>query len=110
MEERILGMNSNIVSSKVMPSYLSYSCAIELEYSFYVIILTYELAYSLYVMILTCSFDMIISYELDYSFYAMILSYRTLCLIIHAIYVLRFRAKYRWWFIVPSGMPMPYAF
>jgi hypothetical protein len=79
-----------------MPSYLSYSCAIELEDSFYVIILTYELAYSLYVMILTCSFDMIISYELDYSFYAMILSYRTLCLIIHAIYMLRFRAKYRW--------------
>jgi hypothetical protein len=39
LEERILGMNSNIVSSKVMSSYLSYSCAIELEYSFHVIIL-----------------------------------------------------------------------
>jgi hypothetical protein len=86
-----------------------YSCAIELEYSFYVITLIYELAYSLCIMFLTCSFDMIIAYELDYSFYARVSSYRTLCLIIHAIYLLRFRAKYRWWFVVPSGMPMPYA-
>jgi hypothetical protein len=78
-----------------------YSCAIELEYSFHVITLMYELAYSLCIMILTCSFDMITAYELDYSFYARVSSYRTLCLIIHAIYLLRFRAKYRWRFVVP---------
>ena len=109
MEERIVGMNTNMVSSKVMLSFHIYSCAIELEYSFHVIILTYELAYSLCVMILTCSFGMIISYELDYSFYAMISSYRTLCLIFQAIYMLRIRAKLRWWFVVPSGVPMSYA-
>jgi hypothetical protein len=104
LEERILGMNSNIVSSKVMPSYLSYSCAIELEYSFHVIILTYELEYSLCVMILTCSFDMITSYKPDYSFYARVSSYKTLCLIIHAIYLLRFRAKYRCLRVCPCPM------
>jgi hypothetical protein len=102
-------MNTNMVSSKVMLSVHIYSCAIELEYSFHVIILTYELAYSLCVMILTCSFDMIISYELDYSFYAMILSYRTLCLIVHTIHMMRIRAKLRWWFVVPLGMLMSYA-
>ena len=105
-EEKHLGMNTMKISSKVLLSYLQYSCAIELEYSFHVIILTYELAYSLCVMILTCSFGMIISYELDYSFYAMISSYRTLCLIFQAIYMLRIRAKLRWWFVVPSDLPM----
>jgi hypothetical protein len=89
-------MNTNMVSFEVMLSVHIYSCAIELEYSFHVIILTYELAYSLCVMILTCSFDTIISYELDYSFYAMILSYRTLCLIVHTIHMMRIRAKLRW--------------
>jgi hypothetical protein len=89
-------MNTNIISSKVMLIFHIYSCAKELEYSFHVITLIYELAYSLCIMILTCSFDMIIAYELDYSFYARVLSYRTLCLIILAIYLLRFRAKYRW--------------
>jgi hypothetical protein len=109
LEERVIGMNTNMISSKVMLSFHIYSCAIEPEYSFHVIILTYELAYNLCVMILTSSFDMIISYELDYSFYAMILSYRTLCSNFHAIYMMRIRAKLRWRFVVPSGMPMSYA-
>jgi hypothetical protein len=106
LEERILGMNNTIMlSSKFNLSYLLYSCAIELEYSFHVIILTYELAYSLCVMILTCSYDMILAYELDYSFYARVSSYKTLCLNIRTICLLGFRAKYRWWFIMPSGTP-----
>jgi hypothetical protein len=92
-------------SSNFKLSYLLYSCAIELECSFHVIILTYELAYSLCVMILTCSYDMILAYELDYSFYARVLSYKTLCLNIHIICLLGFRAKYKWWFIMPSGAP-----
>ena len=61
MEERFFGMNMK-KSSKVLLSYYQNSCAIELEYNFHVIIMTYELAYSFYVMSLTC---------------------RTLCLIIH---------------------------
>ena len=66
-------------------SYLLYSNAYELEYScIHVIITIYELAYSLYVMILTCL---------------------TLCLTFHTIYMMRIRAKLRWWFIVPSGVP-----
>jgi hypothetical protein len=71
------------ISSKVMLSYHKYSCAIELDYSFNVIILTYQLAYSLYVMILTCS---------------------TLCLTIHMTYMSRSRAKLRWRLIMPSGV------
>ena len=71
-------------SSIVMLSYLQYSNAYELDYSSHVIIMIYELAYSLYVMILT---------------------YRTLCLIIHITYMSRIRAKLRWWFIVPLGVP-----
>jgi hypothetical protein len=60
LEERILGMNNTTMfSSKFKLSYLLYSCAIELEYSFHVIILTYELTYSLCVMILTCSYDIV---------------------------------------------------
>jgi hypothetical protein len=109
LEDRIIGMNTSMVSSKVMLSFHIYSCAIELEYSFHVIIVTYELAYSLCVMILICSFDMIISYELDYSFYVIISSYRILFLNFHAIYLMRIRAKLRWRFVVPSGMPMSYA-
>ena len=53
-EERNLGMNTIKSSSIVMPSYLQYSSAYELEYSCLVIIMIYELAYSLCVMILTC--------------------------------------------------------
>ena len=48
-------MNTKRISSKVMLSYLQYSSACELEYSYIVIIMIYELAYSLCVMILTCS-------------------------------------------------------
>ena len=54
-EERNLGMNTIKSSSIVMPSYLQYSSAYELEYSCLVIIMIYELAYNLCVMILTCS-------------------------------------------------------
>jgi len=87
-KERKLGMNTNRISSKVMLSFYKYSCAIELEYSFHVIIMTYELAYSFYAMILTCA---------------------TLCLIIHTICMIRSRAKLRWRFVVPLGLPMSYA-
>jgi hypothetical protein len=80
-------MNTRRISSKVMLSFYEYSCAIELDCS-HVIILTYELVYSLYVMILTCA---------------------TLCLTIHMTYMSRSRAKLRWRFIVPSGLPMSYA-
>jgi hypothetical protein len=62
---------------------------------------TYELKYSLYVMIL--------AYEVAYSFYVMNLTYMTLCLIIHITYMIRNRAKLRWWFIVLSDVPMSYA-
>jgi len=57
LKEVLLGMNTSMKSSsKFMLSYLLYSYAYELEYSFvHVIIMIYELAYSLYVMILTCS-------------------------------------------------------
>ena len=79
-------MNS---SSKVLPSYFQYSSAYELEYSFHVIIMTYELTYSFYAMRVTC---------------------RTLCLIIHITYMSRIRAKLRWWFIVPSGVPKSFTY
>ena len=78
-----LGMNIKS-SSIVMLSYLQYSNAYEIDYSSHVILMIYELTYSLYAMILTC---------------------RTLCLIIHMTYMSRIRAKFRWWFIVPSGVP-----
>jgi hypothetical protein len=84
MEEGIFGMNNTMIYSIVMLSYLQYSNAYELDYSSHVIIMIYELAYSLYVMILTC---------------------RTLCLIIHMTYMSRIRAKLRWWFMVPLGLP-----
>jgi hypothetical protein len=71
----------------------------------HVIILTYELAYSLCVMIVMCSYDMILVYELVHSPYARFSSYKTLYLNIHTICLLGFRAKYRWWFIMPSGTP-----
>ena len=75
-------------SSIVMLSYLQYSNAYELEYSCLVIIMIYELAYSLCILILTCS---------------------TLCLTIHMICMSRTRARLRWQFVVPSGLPMSYA-
>ena len=81
-------MNTIKSSSKVLLSYLQYSCGIELEYSFHVIIMTYELAYS---------------------FYAMILTWATLCLTIHTTCMSRGRAMLRWRFIIPSGLPMSYA-
>ena len=65
-------MNNTMKSSSiVMLSYHLYSCAIELEYSYLVIIMIYELAYSLCVVILTCS---------------------NLCLIIHMMCMSRSRA------------------
>jgi hypothetical protein len=84
-EERNLGLNTIKSSSIVMLPYLQYSSAYEVEYSCLVIIMIYELAYSLCVMILTCS---------------------TLCLIIHMTCMRRSRARLRWWFVVPSGLPM----
>jgi hypothetical protein len=77
-------MNNTMSSSIVMLSYLQYSNAYELDYSSHVTIMIYELAYSLYIMILTC---------------------RTLSLIIHVTCMSRIRAKLRWRFIVPSGVP-----
>jgi hypothetical protein len=78
-------MNIIKSSSIVTLAYLQYNNAYELDYSSHVIIMIYELAYSLYAMILTC---------------------RTLCLIIHITYMSRIRAKLRWRFIMPSGVPM----
>jgi hypothetical protein len=70
---------------KVQATSYSYSNAYELEYSLdHVIIMIYELAYSLYAMILTCS---------------------SLFFNINIIYMSRIRAKLRWWFILPSGVP-----
>ena len=72
-EEWHLGMNNTMKSSsKVLLSYLLYSSAYELEYSWLDIIMIYELAYSSCVMILTCS---------------------TSCLIIHMICTSRSRAR-----------------
>ena len=90
MEEKRekLGMNTKRISSIVMLSYLQYSSAYELEYNCLVIIMIYELAYSLCVMILT---------------------YLSLCLTIHMTCMSRSRARLRWWFIIPSGLPMSYA-
>ena len=87
-EERNLGMNIIKRASLVMFSYIQYSNAYELEYSCRVIIMICELAYSLCVMILT---------------------YSTLCLTIHMTCMSRSRARLRWRFIVPSGLPMSYA-
>ena len=65
-------MNTKTISSIVMLSFLQYSNAYELDYSFHVTIMIYELAYSLCVMILTCS---------------------TLCLTIHMTCMSRSRAR-----------------
>ena len=77
-------MNRDMSSSKVMLSYDIYSHTYELEYSYRVIILIYELVYSLYVMKV---------------------AYLTLCLTTHITYIIGIRAKLRWRFIVPSGVP-----
>ena len=77
-------MNRNMSSSKVMLSSYIYSHTYEEEYSCYVIILIYELVYSLCVMRI---------------------AYTTLCLTIHITYIIGIRAKLRWWFIVPLGVP-----
>jgi hypothetical protein len=84
-------MNPTMKSSSLFKfSYLSFSNAYELEYSFiHVIIMTYELAYSLWVMIMTCL---------------------TLILIIHIAYMSRIRAKLRWQFIMPSGVPKSFTY
>jgi len=86
--ERDLGMNKKNHFPKVL--FLTY------HYSH-----TYELEYSLYVMIL--------AYELAYSSYAMKLAYMTYCLIIQINHMIRIRAKLRWRFIVPLGVPISYA-
>ena len=79
-----LGMNRIMSSSKVMlPSYI-YSHTYELEYSYCVIILICELTYSLCVMKV---------------------AHLTLCLTTHITYIIRIRAKWRWRFTVPSGVP-----
>ena len=82
--EKDFGMNKMNHSFKVLfPTY---------HYSH-----TYELEYSLYVMIL--------AYELAYSFYVMRLAYMTLYVTIHITHTIGIRAKLRWRFIVPSGVP-----
>ena len=83
-KKRPLGMNGDMNSSKVMLSYDIYSHTYELEYSYYVVILIYELVYSLCVMRV---------------------AHLTLCLNTHITYIIRIRAKLRWRFIVPLGVP-----
>jgi hypothetical protein len=78
-KKRPLGMNSNKSSSKAMPSYYIYSCCV-----------------------------MILIYELVYSLCVMRVAHLTLFLNTHITYIIRFRAKLRWRFIVLSGMPMSF--
>jgi hypothetical protein len=77
-------MNRDMSSSKVMLSYYIYSHTYELEYIYCVMILIYELAYSLCVMKI---------------------AQLTLCLTTHITYIIGIRAKLRWRFVVPSGVP-----
>ena len=84
MEEETFGMNRDMSSSKVILSSYIYSHTYELEYSYCVIILMYELVYSLHVMRV---------------------AHLTLCLTTHITYIIRIRAKLRWRFIVPLGVP-----
>ena len=67
-----------------MLSYYNYSHTYELEYSYCVMILIYELVYSLYVMKV---------------------AHLTLCLNTYTTYLIGIRAKLRWRFIVPLGVP-----
>ena len=48
-------------------------------------------------------------YELEQSPYVICLTYRTLCLNVHTTFMVRIRAKLRWRFVVPLGLPMSYA-
>ena len=72
-----------------MLSYYNYSHTYELEYSYCVMILIYELVYSLCVMRV---------------------GHLTLCLNIHITYIIGIRAKLRWRFIVPSGVPKSFTY
>ena len=83
-KKRFLGMNRDMSSSKVMLSFYIYSHTYELEYSCCVIIMIYELVYSLYVMRV---------------------AHLTLYLNTHITYIIRIRAKMRWRFIMPLGVP-----
>ena len=83
-KKRPLGTNGDMSSSKVMLSYDIYSHTYELEYIYCVIILIYERVYSLCVMKV---------------------AHLTLCLNTHITYIIGIRAKLRWPFIVPSGVP-----
>jgi hypothetical protein len=65
--------------------------------SYYICSHTHELEYSYCVMILI--------YELVYSLYAMRVAHLTLCLTNHITYIIRIRAKLRWWCIVSLGVP-----
>jgi hypothetical protein len=76
-------MNNIKNSTMVMLSYLQYSNAYELDYGSHVIIMIYELAY-------IC---MLWAWHVE------------LYAIIHITYMSRIRAKLRWRFIVPSGVP-----
>ena len=49
------------------------------------------------------------AYELEQSSYVTCLAYRTLCLIAHAMFMVRIRAKLRWQFVVSSGLLVSYA-
>jgi hypothetical protein len=82
-------MNKIKLFSKVLFFAYHYSYAHDLEYS---------------------SCVMILAYELEYSSYVMNLAFRTLCVTFHTIYMMRIRAKLRWQIIVPSSVPMSYAY
>jgi antibiotic biosynthesis monooxygenase (ABM) superfamily enzyme len=47
------------------------------------------------------------AYELEQSPYVDHLTYRTLCLIIHTMYMVTIRTKLRWRFVVPRACPCP---
>ena len=63
---------------------------------------TYELEYSYCAIILIC--------ELAYSLCVMKVAHLTLCLTTHITYIIGIRAKLRWWFIVPSGVPKSFTY
>ena len=48
---------------------------------------------------------MILIYELVYTLYVMRVAHLTLCLNTHITYITGIRAKLKWWFIVPLGVP-----
>jgi hypothetical protein len=70
--------------------------------SYYIYSRTYELEYSCCVMILI--------YELAYSLYVMRVAHLTSCLTTHITYIIKIRAKLRWWFIVSSGVPKSFTY